>query len=85
MNKMGVKGTIPTVSPLTIRNIPFGVISTRHNTKPCCATAIGDYAVDLAVYSEHGHLDDLDGLPLETSIVDIFAKVTFVILQRNED
>merc|ERR1719272_2824817 len=31
-----------------IQNIPFGVISTKDNAEPRCATRIGDFALDLS-------------------------------------
>jgi fumarylacetoacetase len=43
---------IPYDSPFTLHNIPFGVISTKDNDKPRCATALGDFAIDLAMYRE---------------------------------
>ncbi|CRG92085.1 fumarylacetoacetase [Talaromyces islandicus] len=58
---MGVKIEVPVGSPFTIHNIPFGVISTQGNPKPRCATAIGDYAIDLAIYAQHGFLSDSVG------------------------
>lgn len=41
-----------------IENLPFGVFSCAKRG-PRCATAIGPYAVDLAVLSEHGAFKDL--------------------------
>jgi fumarylacetoacetase len=73
---MGIKINIPSDSPFTIRNIPFGVITTKSNTTPRCASAIGDYAVDLAIYSQRGHLSNLS---LNTSIKDIFSQVVFIV------
>ena len=50
---MTFKITIPDDSPFTINNIPFGVISTISNSLPRCATAIGDYALDLGMFWEN--------------------------------
>jgi hypothetical protein len=69
---MGVKINIPPGSPFTIRNIPFGVISTEANPTQRCATAIGEYAIDLGVYSKTGHLSKL---LLETSIKETLSQV----------
>lgn len=68
---MGAKIEIPVGSPFTIHNIPFGVISTQENPKPRCATAIGDYAIDLAIYAKHGFLSDSVG----PSAVEVLSKV----------
>lgn len=69
---MGIHIEIKPTSPFTIYNIPFGIISTGDNQTRRCATAIGDYAVDLAVYAELGCLDDLESpQPLKT----IFLRV----------
>ncbi|KXL47325.1 hypothetical protein M433DRAFT_152857 [Acidomyces richmondensis BFW] len=46
--------------PFTLANLPYGVISTRDEPKPRCAVAIGDHAIDLAKYSKHGGLFDLE-------------------------
>jgi fumarylacetoacetase len=69
---MGVIIDIPFGSPFTIRNIPFGVLSTKANPTPRCATAIGGYAIDLGVYSQMGHLSKLS---LHTPIFEIFNQV----------
>ena len=70
---MGVKIEISPKSPFTIANIPFGVISTKANPSPRCATAIGDFAVDLSVYSQKGHLSSLHR---EGSILNVFNQVS---------
>jgi len=57
---MGVHIDIPVGSPFTIHNIPFGVISTEEEPAPRCATAIGNYAMDLVAYSAGGRLKEVD-------------------------
>ncbi|EED24422.1 fumarylacetoacetate hydrolase, putative [Talaromyces stipitatus ATCC 10500] len=47
---MAFKISVSPDSPFTLDNIPFGVISTESNPQPRCATALGDYAIDLAAY-----------------------------------
>lgn len=69
---MGVKIKIPPGSPFTIQNIPFGVISTKANPTPRCATAIGQYAIDLGLYSRAGYLNEL---LLDTLIIEILSQV----------
>ncbi|ODM23063.1 hypothetical protein SI65_00652 [Aspergillus cristatus] len=49
-------------SPFTVDNIPFGVISTPDNPKPRCATAFGNYAIDLSALERDGFLSDIPGL-----------------------
>ena len=68
---MGFMPEIPQGCPFTIGNIPFGVISTTETPEPHCATAIGDYALDLAAYFQQEDLNALYGLDL----VNIFSKV----------
>ncbi|KAK0366618.1 hypothetical protein LTR94_002664 [Friedmanniomyces endolithicus] len=46
--------------PYTLQNLPYGVISTSSETKPRCAVAIGQHAVDLAKYSKNGNLFDFE-------------------------
>lgn len=55
--------------PFSIDNIPFGIISTTSNPEPRCATAIGDFAVDLAKYVQQAELAALKVEPA------IFANV----------
>lgn len=57
---MGLSIDIPVGSPFTIHNIPFGVISTEEQPAPRCATAIGNYAIDLVAYSAGGRLIEVD-------------------------
>jgi len=46
--------------PYTLQNLPYGIISTSSETKPRCAVAIGQHAVDLAKYSKNGNLFDIE-------------------------
>ena len=55
---MGSLSNVPNDSPFTLENIPFGVFSTAEDASPRCATAIGDYAVDLRALSESGVFTD---------------------------
>lgn len=56
--------------PFSLQNIPFGVISTSDDSTPRCATAIGDYAVDLVKYARSAELKDIQ---LDVSV---FANVS---------
>ncbi len=55
---MGSLLNVPDDSQFTLENIPFGVFSTREDASPRCATAIGDYAVDLRALSQTGSFQD---------------------------
>lgn len=69
---MAFKISVSADSPFTLDNIPFGVISTDSNTKPRCATALGDYAIDLAAYWKDRTYAQLEG---SRSLYDIFNQV----------
>ncbi|KAF9638208.1 Fumarylacetoacetase [Lasiodiplodia theobromae] len=55
---MGFTPDIAEGSPFTLANIPFGVFSTAAVLRTSCATAIGDYALDLRKLSEKGIFKD---------------------------
>jgi len=42
---------VPSGSHFSLANIPFGIISTKSSPKPRVAVAIGDHALDLAVFA----------------------------------
>lgn len=63
--------------PFSIDNIPFGIISTSSDLAPRCATAIGDFAVDLVKYAQGA---DLAALKLDPRI---FANVRLVIIHMS--
>ncbi|KAL1966946.1 hypothetical protein VTN77DRAFT_3690 [Rasamsonia byssochlamydoides] len=58
---------IPSNSPFSLANIPFGIISTKSTSSPVPAIAIGDYALNLSAFASangfsqlpaiHPHLD----------------------------
>jgi fumarylacetoacetase len=56
---MGLQIIVSPDSPFTIDNIPFGVIKTAKDSRPRCASAIGDYAIDLSLYAQRGNLDSV--------------------------
>ncbi|KAF2651878.1 putative fumarylacetoacetate hydrolase [Lophiostoma macrostomum CBS 122681] len=60
-------------SPFTIENIPFGVIKNPKNPNARCASAIGDYALDLVAYTRASHLKGVDG---RISFEDVFNQAT---------
>lgn len=55
---MGFTPEIAEGSPFTLENIPFGVISTSGSPETHCATAIGDFALDLRALSKQGAFKD---------------------------
>jgi fumarylacetoacetase len=62
-------------SPFSLANIPFGIISTYANPRPRPATAIGDFVLDLDVFTAH------DGFGAEPK----FAQRTSVFSQSTLD
>lgn len=57
--------TIERGSHFSLANIPFGIISTEANTAPRAAVAIGNQALDLAVFTKEGGFDALNDFPRE--------------------
>ncbi len=55
---MGSLSSISDDSPFTLENIPFGLFSTKDDSTPRTATAIGDFAVDLRALSKAGLFSD---------------------------
>ncbi|KAL3480582.1 hypothetical protein BJX99DRAFT_266475 [Aspergillus californicus] len=54
--------SIPKTSHFSLRNIPFGVISTAISPKPRPAIAIGEYALDLEAFTRGGGFSPLPSL-----------------------
>ncbi|GAB7358366.1 hypothetical protein MBLNU230_g2436t1 [Neophaeotheca triangularis] len=48
-------------APFTIDCLPYGVVSTTSDPEPRCAVAIGNHAVDLAIWASE---KTIDGVPL---------------------
>jgi hypothetical protein len=70
--EMGHQIVVSPDSPFTIDNIPFGVIKTAKDSTPRCASAIGDYAIDLSLHAQRGNFDDIEE---NLDLVDIFSQV----------
>ncbi|KAJ9605801.1 hypothetical protein H2200_009650 [Cladophialophora chaetospira] len=66
---MGFLTRIPDDSPFTLVNIPFGIFSTKDDSTPRPATAIGDFAVDLRALSKAGFFSD-------KSVIDALSQQT---------
>ena len=62
--------TISDTSPFTLDNIPFGVISTQEDPTHRCATAIGQYSIDLRALSQRGFFT-------ESVVADAFSQVAY--------
>lgn len=69
---MGFNIEIPAGSPFSIDNIPYGVIKTKENPTPRCASAIGDYAIDLDLYIQHA---GSDVIPSGSNFTHAFSEV----------
>lgn len=72
---MGFTPEIAADSPFTLSNIPFGVISTSGSSETHCATAIGDFALDLHVLSKNGFFKD-------QTVADALAQVNCPLPNR---
>jgi fumarylacetoacetase len=65
---------IPTNSPFSLANIPFGIIQRSASDPAHPAIAIGDHVLDLAIFSAHG---GFSAIPLPSTLdVSVFAKPT---------
>ena len=59
-------------SPFSLANIPFGVVSTADG-QPVCASALGDYAINLRKLEEYGCFSGIEGYSGTP-----FSKVSFL-------
>lgn len=71
---------IPPKSHFSLANIPFGIITSPLSKVPVPAVAIGDHALDLAVFSAH---DGFSGLPLIHPNLSVFSLNSFAALGRS--
>ncbi|CEN59976.1 hypothetical protein ASPCAL02417 [Aspergillus calidoustus] len=65
---------IPTNSPFSLANIPFGIIQRSASDPPHPAIAIGDHVLDLALFSAHGGFSAISLSPALD--VSVFEKPT---------
>jgi hypothetical protein len=70
--EMGYQIVVSPDSPFTVDNIPFGVVKTAKDSTPRCASAIGDYAIDLSLLAQRGNFDNIEE---NLDLVDIFSHV----------
>ena len=59
---------IPNTSHFSLANIPFGIISTEANASPRPAIAIGEYALDLAIFTAKDGFSKLPSIQKELSV-----------------
>ena len=72
---MGSLLNIPNDSQFTLENVPFGVFSLAEDALSRCATAIGDYAIDLRALSESGIFSD-------ASVSDALSQVRCILARE---
>jgi fumarylacetoacetase len=53
-------------SHFSIKNIPFGIFSSKNNPTPRPATAIGDFVLDLSVLATEGAFSKIPGFDAST-------------------
>jgi fumarylacetoacetase len=63
---------VPKESHFSIKNIPFGIFSSKSNSTPRPATAIGEFVLDLNVLAKEGAFDKVPGFDSST-----LQKVTY--------
>jgi fumarylacetoacetase len=54
------------VSHFSIKNIPFGIFSSRDNSTPRPATAVGDFVLDLSELTKSGVFNEIPGFDTGT-------------------
>jgi fumarylacetoacetase len=64
---------IPQFTHFSLANIPFGIITTPSSKSPHPAIAVGDHALDLAVFSSK---DGFSALPSIQSHLSVFSQST---------
>jgi fumarylacetoacetase len=64
---------IPSNSPFSLANIPFGIISTKSTPFPVPAVAIGEYALNLSAFAS---ADGFSQLPTIQPYLDVFHQPT---------
>ena len=62
---------IPTDSPFSLANIPFGIITTPESSSRHVGVAIGNYALDLSVFASNDGFSECSAV---TSHLDVFSQ-----------
>lgn len=58
--------SVPKGSHFSIKNIPFGIFSSRNDSTPRPATAIGEFVLDLSVLAKEGAFSKISGFDEST-------------------
>ena len=74
--KMGSFVQVPNDSPFSLDNIPFGVFSTKDDPTPRCATAIGDFVLDLRALSKSGFFQDASVADALSQVCGAFSQMS---------
>lgn len=74
--------TIPAKSPFSLANIPFGIISSSVTPEPHPAIAIGDYALDLQVFTAHNGFSALSIIQPHQSVFSSTTLNAFAALGK---
>ena len=74
--------SIPRGSHFSLANIPFGVISTASSTSPRVAVAIGDHALDLALFAANNGFSDLSTIQPHQAVFSQSSLNAFAALGR---
>jgi fumarylacetoacetase len=57
---------VPQGSHFSIKNIPFGIFSSKSDSTPRPATAIGEFVLDLSVLAKEGAFKGVSGFDAST-------------------
>lgn len=57
---------VPEESHFSIKNIPFGIFSSRSDSTPRPATAIGEFVIDLSMLAKQGAFNQVPGFDAST-------------------
>lgn len=74
--------SIPAKSPFSIANIPFGIVSHARSPKPHPAVAIGDYALDLEIFTAQNGFSDLSVVQPHQSVFSETTLNSFAALGK---
>lgn len=66
-------GSAKEQTPFTIKNLPYGVVSSKDNPAKRCATVLEDHAIDLSVLYTEGVFSAVHGL--EQNVFDRVSRL----------
>ena len=64
--------SVPKGSHFSIKNIPFGIFSSRNDSTPRPATTIGEFVLDLSVLAKEGAFSKIPGFD-ESTLTEVIA------------